>query len=735
MFKLILFYLIMGMPILFILIGFFRSQVDGTRPEGFISVKEITKQWLNDNTWSARFSILFLPFLFVFNLLAWIVFGIVSLFEFVGFLFKKLWWIVLMVWNEVFHPTIFWFARLLWHYPIGFSWKLFEFSFSNINLSLRQTSIIYTLRKLIKMSLVGAVLTLIYLLFPHIVSLSLGILLFVIFFQYCVFQIITNYRPEYSKQKNKPSLEMVIIWLIVAVLTVLLLSLIKFLNLYSVSALGLTLAQFLIPVSFLAFIAFISAITCLPAYYKGVEALKTIEYLKAILYRLPKLIFAQPFQFVGLIIVGIVPFLLIFSLDKGVHAVTGRDFIGWSNEVSSLGDHLPSYMLNRKQIKINLDSIDTLTVEKDQYLADYNLSMIDLENQLTHVRSLANKIKDHKIHTFSGNAYVGEKQFFSIPEILNCGEYKWLIEREGIKVYEQTLLSNPENHSYIMYYTWGVQGQYHVSLTPSNYCGQSQTYANDVLVMERPVAKKAILNPIGKTLVCENDYVTYRTEKGYDRYEWRHPFGEATTSIEELSLDWGNISGTIQVRGLKNDGSSTLWRGTNVEVKSLPSRENSKEVFLENEEEESFKISRSFDFETREQAEDSLNKLISLQEHLSNSMNNFIAEKDIEIVGLLGENESLTNENRSHIHFFLGKIIAIIGLAIALSILLCTVFSYFLLFHYDLFDFQQSGPHYWQTTLSEIRLKNPQQPLLGIFILLVSVLIYLVVKQWSGLMF
>ena len=712
--------LILAIPLAFILIGFLRSQIDGNTPDGIISEKEIANKWLSENNWSARFSILFLPLVFLYNLIVWIVFGIISLFEFISFVFKKLWWLLVFVWNEVLHPTIFWLAKLVWHYPIGYSWRFFEFSFKHISPSLKQNSIVYSVKQLLKLGTSGAILMIIYLIYPNLISLIIGIVLFVLYFQLVVFQSISNFRPEFSEQKNKPSLKMVATWLGFAVLTAGILAGITLLDIYSLSALGLTLSQILIPILFLASIAFVSATTCLAPYFQNVDKINTLDFLKAILYRLPKLVFAQPFQLIGLSIVGIIPFLIVFALNYGSSIVTGNDYVQWTDEVISIKEHLPAYKEARESIQSNKNTVEDLSIEKDSVVENYNLILADFEDKRTKAEALKNQIQNNKIHTFKGDAYVGERQFFSIPAISNCAEYKWIVEKDGNKIYEKSLYSGTDEMSSVFYYTWSTPGQHTILLTPTNRCGNAEPIQAFVNVLELPVKAK-ILRPIGKTQVCENEELTYKTERGYDIYEWKHPFGETSTTSEELSLTWGNVSGTIQVRGVNNDGSKTLWGGVEVFVTSLPFSKNTNNKLLKDETQNEFKISRDFAFKTIEEAQDSITRIVSLIETLSQEKEDFAFQQDSKIKALNDENQILRKRIWQNAHHLLGKILAAFGLVLAISLLLSTVFTYLLLFHFDLFNFRQEGKHYWQETLSEIRLKNPQQPLMGIFILIVVI--------------
>ncbi len=712
------------------LIGFLRSGIDSSKPEGLLAIKEISDKWMNDNNWLSRFSLIFLPFLFLYNLLLWFVFGLKSILDFFLFLFTKIWWLIMFFWNEILTPSIFWLIKLVWHYPIGFLWKFFEFSFSNIGIVLKKDSLTFSFIRLLKLISVTAMIYLGYLFYPNIISLVLGSILFFLYFQFTIFKYIGHYRPEYTADKVIPSIKLISIWLAIAVVSSSILIFILDLNIFFVSALGSSLNQVLLPIALLIVVALLASITCLAPYYATRDGVNTLEFLKAILFRIPKLIYAQPFQLIGAAIVSIIPFIVVFILNYGVKLVTQNDFIEWHAKVESVGEHIPNYSQASNNIEADLKGIDSLRLLKDSTEVIYKKDLNKLNSLLSDAKQLKEEILDNQIHTFKGEAYVGETQIFSIPSIANCAQYKWLIEKEGNKIAEFNSYSgNDESSSKILRYQWSLPGEYIVKLTPSNTCGDGSTYQRTVFVVGKPF-KKAIQRPIGKTIVCENEEVSYKTAKGYKNYEWRHPFGETSTTNESLTLNWGNKSGTIQVRAQEEDGSYTLWRGTDVNVFLAPGSDKPIKSELLDEFEEPFKPNRPFMFVTREMANDSIVKIKAKIKSLGES--NDIKQKnlDSEISGLKAEIIGLKEYKSEQIHYMIGELIAVVGLILIISILLISLFSYFVLFHYDLFNFHQDGTHYWRETLNDMQRKNPKQPLFAFFLLICLLLIIKLILQY-----
>ncbi|MFM8347439.1 MAG: hypothetical protein ACKOAR_05295, partial [Bacteroidota bacterium] len=88
-------------------IGFFRSGVANKPNTMLVNLGDKVRHWLAEDTAIARFSLLFLPILAVYNFFAWTVFGIQSVFDLLLAGFKWVWWLVNWIWNEVVHTTLF----------------------------------------------------------------------------------------------------------------------------------------------------------------------------------------------------------------------------------------------------------------------------------------------------------------------------------------------------------------------------------------------------------------------------------------------------------------------------------------------------------------------------------------------------------------------------------------------------------------------------------------------------
>ena len=111
--------------------GIFRSQINGAKPSGIIDLKDTTNNWISDKSWISRLTPIFSGLVIVYNLLLWILNGLYAIVDILKYIFNILRIVVLWVWNNIIHPTLFLTAKLIWHYLIVFLWKLFLSSISS----------------------------------------------------------------------------------------------------------------------------------------------------------------------------------------------------------------------------------------------------------------------------------------------------------------------------------------------------------------------------------------------------------------------------------------------------------------------------------------------------------------------------------------------------------------------------------------------------------------------------
>jgi hypothetical protein len=612
------------------LLGFLRSSIDGKKPDYLLKVQTVVKKWHDDNGWAARFSPFFSLFIFLYNFFVWGVYGFTSIFEFVGFVIQKIWWLILWVWNEVLHPTVFALVKYLWHYLVVFSWKFFAFAFSKIPGAFQKEKMLFAFKKLLLLGGVSGLLGLACLLTGHIVVIVVSALIVFYLFQYTVFVTISYCRTDkFPEISVFPGLKLSVLWLAMSAMsTAILVALSQFADVYIVAGLSVLLIQVLLPFAVLFGLAFLATTLYLPAYMSEAgDDVDILQFLKALLFRAPKLIVSQSFQQIGIAILSVIPAVVFLLLNTGIKQVTGKDLPGWGKHVVQIEYHIPAITENYKNSKqLDTESV-TLQQSRDSLEEVFSRQIGVARNQLAEAVDLKNKIEDRKIHTIERNAYVGENQGFSMPEIPGCTQYEWVVTNVATKreLKRVSVSTAQKPGSLVMSQKWTTPGKYNISIRTKAPC---------------------------------NDGV------------------DQSISVDVVSLP------------------------ENFTLNDLP--------------EDRYFVSR----EAADYAIDLINKQIQ-ENQLSKKEQLDKLNKEIGI--LTDRVDYLQFSTKEHIEMLISKILAYFGLVLLLVLYLSAIWTYWVTYHYDMFNFEQEGKHYWVRQLEEMRAKNPNQPLLGIFVLIIFI--------------
>lgn len=713
--------LLLLMPI----VGYLRSSVDGKKPPFLPDVSKLIKSWFTGDTWISRFSILFAIIIYPYVLLVWVVYGILSVFEFIAFLFRKLWWVVLWIWNEVLHPTVFAAFRLLWHYVLVAGWRFFHYSFLHIPESVKQNNILFAIRKLLVLAAISAPLIIIYLLTLHVVVLALFSIILFYLFQYTVFSSVAYYRGDTFKHiQVMPGLRISFLWLTFAVVATALIVLInQFADVFIVGSLGITFVQILMPLAVFFGISFVATSLYLPSYMAENEGeVDIIPFMRSMLFRLPKLIFAQPFQLIGFLVLSIIPFLLMMMLNTGVKEVSGMDYHSWIKHVSVMDYHLPQVIENNKMILEQQELILKADQDKSAVRLQTASLIQEKEAELAGLKALRDRIADDAIHTFDRTAYVGETQSFSVPSIEGCSEYEWTIHQvpNDNLLRREVVRSSPG--SGVFYHRWVTPGVYTVRLSPRNACGSAATLSRQVQVEPLPVSQTDILKPSGPLVVCSGESATYTTQGGLNNYEWELPDGARLLTANvanRIVVEWGTTSGNVRVRAKDSGGQFTPWRGVYVNVQAVPGITIYEQPAIADDELQVFEMPETRYFVTREAGDYALEMLLQQRAGIEADAN-----KELKAISLgeqvaLDTIEHLKANSSDQIHMLLAKIVGVLGLLFIAALIASAYWTYWLTYHYDLWNAEQKGKHYWRMLLDELSARNTHQPLLGIFVLII----------------
>lgn len=618
---------------LILAVGYLRSVFEAKKPGFILNPQTVIKSWFSENSWKARFSLLFAPLIFVYNLFAWMVYGLITIVDLLVVIVRAIVWVLRWFWNEVLQTTVFVLIRLIWHYLVLFSFKFFENALRKIPEAIQQNKLLFAFRKLWFPTLIIAVFAIVYFLTTNLVFLVLALLILFYLFQYTVFVTVARFRsrPE-GQHLVTPGLKTSIIWLGFASLsTALLVLLHSYSDVLVVASLGITLVHLLLPIAVLFGLAFVLSTCFLPAYMDEFGTRFRISHFwKTLFFRLPKIIVGQVFQFVGLAVIALIPLLIILLLNLGVKEVTRKDYLQWAREVVVMDYHLPAIKYNREKIE-TLEKVRlTFDHTNDSVAKLYDHRIIELKAELKEATGLKSQINPDQIHSIGRSTYVGEYQSFSLATKPACNTYSWSIVNlaNGRELRRSNISAATGSGSLVFYHEWRVPGKYRITLASRRPCTVNYTTSIDVEVL--PVPEMNAADSTVAFVIPETRYFV-------------------TTEAADYAID--------------------LIQG----------------------------------------------QLSSLEEEKVMETKDFAAQ----LRQLEGRIDLLKINSQEQKHMLITKMIAVFGLASLLLLLLVFLWPYGVLYHYDLFGFEQKGKHYWLAMIESMQARNRHQPFLGIFVLMI----------------
>ena len=722
-------------PLILAIIGYLRFKYDNKKSDAFFNTKDINNSWLESKDWKSRFTPFFSAFALIYNFFVWAISGIIAIIDFVVFCFVNIvkfikWFykqIILWIWYEIINPTIIFLIKVIWHYPIVFIWKMLLFALLLVSPSFSKKNLKLAFLSLIKFTLASSFVWILYSMFNCIIIPIIGGAILIFFLQYLIFNSASSMRSDkYKKEFVKPSLKINLIWVSISIISVAIIYAIKhFASIDTVDGLSVIVSPILSAGSLVLLLMFLLSFSYLaPFAHYSDGKFNIILFITNLFKRIPKLIYAQPFHLLGLVVVAIIPFALTFLLVSVIPYTGERDYKNWTSEIIELPAHMPKIY----DINDNITELDTNIIDLDnKFVIDVDANKVAIshkEDEINKLIKLRNLITNTAILTFSEDAYVGEEQTFCIANVVNSSSYKWEVidlDNDNViykQVYSTKTNIDNEDVAQLFKYTWPKLGNYTVQVTPQNSCGGDDVISIDVNVLS---IKPTIAAPSGRKTVCSNDKVNYITSNGYDRYEWELPDGAEieNTKKNKISILWGDNSGTVRVRGIKKDDSESLWSGIFVEVVT-PVGEKTVEI-AKIEDEENPSTTHPFLYYSIQKAEDDISNVESEKNILVSNGETLVVNHDDAKELLLGRQDELREDIYNKIMLIIGIVLALIGFSILFSLSFITVWTYCIAFSFDIFSFEQDGKHYWEKLIATLKQRNKNQPLFGWFMVIVII--------------
>jgi molybdopterin converting factor small subunit len=589
-------------------IGFFYSSVKGRKPSSVVSISQMKTKLLAERDWINVVAVFILPCVIVYNFFAFLAHGIAAIGEFLVFIASKIRWVVLWIWNEVIIAVVYSLLKLAAHYVFVISWKMFRFACVTVKEAYKKQS--FAAACLYTAMSVAALLVayFAFMFFPYLEVLCAGIFVACLVTQFAVFKATAVVRSvQFSKGNARVSYKTFVLWLVGAVcFTLLAVILQAFASNVIIQSISITLAQILTPLIILFGLAILGASVFLPAYIaENGEDFSVIDFIKAFVVRIPKLIISLPFAHFGVLVATVIPAIIAFVLYLGIVSISQSDYVDYILVTDSIYDK------NCAKIE-NAQAIATL-----EYTRDTTLQAIDKKIQAAEATKQAAEqaksiIKHDNIHTFGGDVYEGDTQFFTIPVTDGMFTYTWQISDIDGNVILSTQTGRQGNSQSTGFSTiWQQTGTFEVLLATED--------GNTV---------QTVVNVLPKADKPEN--------------ETRPPY---FVTIDEANQAFANASTEIEIANALAESKTKFF---NEQINSM---------------------------------------------------------KDTSTIG---------------IGVILPWILASIGYALLLIGLLVMAFIYCVVFFFDLYDYEQQPQYYFQKLYAELQEKNANQPLLGIFALIVA---------------
>ena len=110
-------------------IGFIVSKLLNIANTRLFEIKNITDELTSSTPWLKALAPLITLFYLLSNLIFWTLFGFEQLLVLVLLLMGWVKQFFLWIWRIILNPTIVFLIKMLWHYPVVFTWKFTRLHF------------------------------------------------------------------------------------------------------------------------------------------------------------------------------------------------------------------------------------------------------------------------------------------------------------------------------------------------------------------------------------------------------------------------------------------------------------------------------------------------------------------------------------------------------------------------------------------------------------------------------
>jgi len=360
---------------------------------------------------------------------------------------------------------------------------------------------------------------------------------------------------------------------------------------------------------------------------------------------------------------------------------------------------------------------DTFKIEMEAEISVLDSTIDYAKGQLENAVARKNRVNLSGITASEDNSIEnGTELRFGMPIPEDASGLKWQItDAEGDTI-------SSRNGDVISYRF--TSGNYTVFAAPINGCGSGTWSSYSVSVNEVPPVPTSLGGVNGPIEVCVGKEYTYSTSKGMDFYSWSVPSGVEILGDNDqnsIKVKWGKTSGEISVKGEK-DGeisapsrlyvSATGAPGVVVNDEGRTAEPSKPEpaslkyypVTLEEANAEVDKAQDEVNFAEAEKKTyvfNTTNEIIVFEEFVQNAASEASGNSTTWILNLLG------------------KLLLLVTMSFLFGILLNFMVVWSSKYFGGLYDMNQDGATYFNSTLTEYKGKYDGFPYMGLFIIAV----------------
>lgn len=762
-------------------IGFFRSVAQNRTPSYLWNQHDFLNRLIaTGNSFAVLFTPVFALFGFLYNAFAWFIYGLTTIFD--GFIWVMLWlwkWLVFVckwVYENIIDPGIFYLIKVIWRYFFVWPWYFFKTSWDHlrINFPLKIYKIAY-----LGSAIVGFVILLFVIFIPAM--LPVGIAVAIIVSSFFAARILSELNPDYPAQWAGQILKKATTWFGLSLGIVLLILLINYLVygfFLQICLFGITMGLGSVMSIILLFFVVLFVFTqyMLPAHiyhYKG-EVRETV-LLGEIGKNFLKYPLAGIFSIIPVFIIVLIPLFIVTGAYRATERLKTEVLKGKTEQIakalqekqaalevlkdtsafsdafekksatlatgiakkeirlyemvllnkpfrSLLCDTAPRYRSLDEPRKNLSDAVNAIS-ETDTLIKATEAGIVLQTEAIKIIDSLKKMILPDGITAGKDVVTSGNAKKFGVPSVSGTLKYVWKL-LEGNPQKESKIEETGSNTAFIL---MPKGGEFMVEVTPVNECGENTARKSSVnfTIASRP--KSTILpRPAGPSETCTGSEVTFNAQGGFDNYVFRFP---ENVKIQEqkknqIKVIWGNTAGNVSFSASDKEGTTLSSNPHFVKVSAKPGID----IRSENEAAELTDPSfpnESFFYSTIEEADDSVNVHQGIKDELKQYKSYLLNLKAKQFAGKHAAESALSINRWFNIKYTIGLILLALALASLLAFVLMFVMIYTTRYNFFLYSFKREGPFYIVGQFHEYRTKNPNQPLMGL--LLSSLVIILLV--------